>query len=330
MPMPRALAILLAAVAVALSACGGGDDKAAGDAAPAPEPAAALPTNFPSAKGKTLAQLTSGLQQGAILAPSSATSQRVGRDNRLGFAIVDRANKQIDVSQVAVYTARADGSGLRGPFVAHKESLDVSTQYRSAQTAADLANGKTFYVARPHFVSSGAQQVLALVRLEGRLVVADSPMALKVGAKNGPPQVGDRAIRVRTRTAADVGGNLTKLSTRVPPPADMLNTDFADVLGRKPVVLLFATPALCASRTCGPVVDIAEQVRAENGEGVTFIQQEIYQDNDAGKPVQDQVAAWRLPTEPWCFVIDRSGRISARFEGVFSVGELARAVARVN
>jgi hypothetical protein len=325
--MPRLLAILLAATGVALGACGGGggDD---GTAAPAPEPTAARPADFPSAHGKTLDQLTAGLKEGAILAPSSATSQRPGSDNRLGFAIVDRANKQIDVSEVAVYTARPDGSRLRGPFVARKESLDVATAFRSAQTSSDLANGKTFYVARPQFVSSGAQVVVGLVRLDGRFVVADAPGPLKVGGAN-PPDVGDRAIRVHTLTGADVGGDLRKISTRVPPPTDMLGTDFADVLGKKPVVLLFATPALCMSRTCGPVVDIAEQVRAQNGKGVAFIQQEIYQDNDPGKPVREQVAAWRLPTEPWAFVIDRTGKIAARFEGVFSTGELARAVDRV-
>ena len=150
-----------------------------------------------------------------------------------------------------------------------------------------------------------------------------------MGEKGGPPQVGERAIKVHTETGADVGGDLTKLSTRIPPPPEMLDTDFADVVGKQPVVLLFATPALCASRTCGPVVDIAEQVRAQNGKGVTFIQQEIYQDNDPGKPYRQQVLAWRLPTEPWAFVVDRHGKIAARFEGVFSVGELARAVERV-
>jgi hypothetical protein len=327
MLLPRALAILLAAIAVALSACGSGDGD--GSAPPAIEPAAASPAAFPSAKGKTLEQLTAGLKQGANLAPSSATSLHPGAGNRFGFAIVDLANKQLDVSEVAVYTARQDGTQLRGPFVARKESLDVATPYRSAQTASDLANGKTFYVAKPTFGSSGAHVVVGLVRLDGRLVVADSSMALNIGAPNGPPDVGDRAIRVHTLTPPDVGGDLRKLSTRVPPPAEMLGTDFADVLGKKPVVLLFATPALCSSRTCGPVVDIAEQVRAQSGKGVTFIQQEIYKDNDPGKPVRDQVAAWRLPTEPWAFVIDRAGKIAARFEGVFSVGELARAVAKV-
>jgi hypothetical protein len=323
--MPRVIAILLAAVA--LSSCGSAGDS--GSAPPPTEPPAASPADFPPAGGKTLKQLTAGLKEGAILAPSSASSQRAGSDNRFGFAIVDRANKQIDVSEVAVYTARPDGTQLRGPFVARKESLDVAGPYRSAQTDSDLASGKTFYVAKPQFGSSGSHVVIGIVRLDSRLVVADSPGALEIGAKNAPPDVGDKAIKVHTLTPADVGGDLTKLTTRVPPPRDMLGTDFADVLGKRPVVLLFATPALCQSRTCGPVVDIAEQVRAENGKGVTFIQQEIYQDNDANKPVRPQVAKWRLPTEPWAFVIDRHGKVAARFEGVFSTGELARAVALV-
>jgi hypothetical protein len=45
--------------------------------------------------------------------------------------------------------------------------------------------------------------------------------------------------------------------------------------------------------------------------------------------VRPQVAAWKLASEPWTFVIDRSGKVSARFEGAFSIGELQRAVAKV-
>ncbi len=311
---------------VVLSACG----SDGGGTAPAPpQPIAGHPADFPSTAGKTLTQLTKGLKKGAVLNVSSFSSQKRGSDNRLGFAIVDRANKQLDVSSVAVYTAKPDGTELRGPFVAHRESLDVAAPYRSRQTSADLKSGATFYVANVDYPSRGPHVPIGLVRLDGRLVVADSTGALTVGDRNGPPDVGDRAIKVDTLTAADVGGALEKISTRVPPAADMLQANLADVLGRKPVVLLFATPALCHSRTCGPVVDIAEQVRAQSGKGVAFIQQEIYQDNDPGKPIRPQVARWRLPTEPWAFVIDRRGRIASRFEGVFSVGELARAVQAV-
>jgi len=323
--MARLLLSLLAAV-VALSACGGSDD---GGTAPAPpQPSAATAADFPSAKGKTLKQLVAGLPMGAILNVSSFSGQGVGR-NRLAFVIVDRANKQIDVSEVAVYTAKPDGSELRGPFTARKESLDVDTRYRSQQTASDLASGDTFYVAEAVYGSRGPHVAVGLVRLDGRLVVADPLMPLPIGQRKGPPDVGERAIKVHTQTGADVGGDLTKLSTRVPPPREMLQTDFAEVMGKNPVVLVFATPALCKSRTCGPVVDIAEQVRGQSGKGVAFIQQEIYQDNDPGKPYRSQVLDWRLETEPWAFVIDRRGKVAARFEGVFSVGELARAVERV-
>lgn len=323
--MARLLLSLLAAV-VALSACGGSDE---GATAPAPpQPSAVETADFPSAKGKTLKEVVAGLPMGAILNVSTVSGQRVGR-NRLSFVIVDRANKQIDVSEVAVYTAKPDGSDLRGPFTARKESLDVDPRYRSRQTASDLASGDTFYVADAVYGSRGPHVAVGLVRLDGRLVVADPLSPLPIGKKQGPPDVGERAIKVHTQTAADVGRDLTKLSTRVPPPREMLETDFAEVFGKKPVVLLFATPALCKSRTCGPVVDIAEQVRGQSGKGVEFIQQEIYQDNDPGRPYRPQVLAWRLETEPWAFVIDRRGKVAARFEGVFSARELARAVERV-
>jgi hypothetical protein len=38
------------------------------------------------------------------------------------------------------------------------------------------------------------------------------------------------------------------------------------------------------------------------------------------------VNTYRLPTEPWLFAIDKTGKIVARFEGAFSAGELTRVV----
>lgn len=324
-PMPRLLPALGAATLVTLSGCG---SDGAGTAPAPPQRAAARPADFPAAAGKTLSELEQGASQGMILKVASLSSQEVGR-NRFSFALVDRADKQLNVSDVALYTASEDGKRVRGPYAAHKESLEVSAPYRSQLTASDLASGDAFYVADPSFRSAGKHRVIGLARLDGRLVVADSPLPVTVGRKDGPPSVGDKAIRVHTQTAGDVGGNLELITTRVPPAPDLLRTDFAEVVGKKPVVLLFATPALCQSRTCGPVVDIAEEVRARYGNGVTFIQNEIYVDNNPSKGRRPQVKAWRLPSEPWAFVIDRHGTISTRFESIFSVGELARAVAKV-
>src|SRR5204862_301204 len=78
--------------------------------------------------------------------------------------------------------------------------------------------------------------------------------------------------------------------TRIPVARDLLTTDFADVVGKEPVVLIFSTPALCASRVCGPVTDIVEQVRAEAGSGVAFVHQEIYRNNKVDDGVRPQVA----------------------------------------
>ena len=96
------------------------------------------------------------------------------------------------------------------------------------------------------------------------------------------------------------------------------------------VLLLFATPALCQSRVCGPVVDIAEQVKASHEGDTAFIHMEIYNENELDNGLRPQVVAWNLLTEPWAFTIDRDGRIAARLEGAFSARELEEALAKAD
>ena len=71
----------------------------------------------------------------------------------------------------------------------------------------------------------------------------------------------------------------------------MHEVDFADVVGKKPVALLFATPQLCASRVCGPVTDIALQMKAKYGDQMKFIHQEVYVDNDITKGLREPLQA---------------------------------------
>jgi peroxiredoxin len=139
------------------------------------------------------------------------------------------------------------------------------------------------------------------------------------------PRVGDKAPLIHTPTADDVGGDLAKIDTRIPPD-QMHAVDFADVVGKKPVVLVFATPALCQSRVCGPVVDIAQQVADEYKGEVDFIHMEVYNDNDPGKGVRPQLRAYGLETEPWTFLIDADGVVRDRIEGAYGVSELEEAV----
>ena len=78
-------------------------------------------------------------------------------------------------------------------------------------------------------------------------------------------------------------------------------------VGKKPVALLFATPQLCQSRVCGPVVDVGLQLRAQYGDQVDFIHQEVYTDND---PQQGpaQAAAGVQPADGAVAVRRRQGR----------------------
>jgi hypothetical protein len=97
-------------------------------------------------------------------------------------------------------------------------------------------------------------------------------------------------------------------------------------VGSKPVALLFATPQLCQSRVCGPVTDVALQLQAEYGDRIEFIHQEVYVDNDPNAGLREPLAAFRLPTEPWLFVVDGRGRITARLEGSFGVAAFENAL----
>ena len=129
---------------------------------------------------------------------------------------------------------------------------------------------------------------------------------------------------IHTPTADDVG-DVTEIDTRIP-PSSMHDVDFADVVGKEPVVLLFATPALCQSRVCGPVVDVAEQVKRDRPDDAAYIHMEIWNQNDPNKGAREQVLDYNLRTEPWLFVINSDGTVSTRIEGAFSIDELNQAL----
>ena len=324
--MRRPLAFApLALIAVAAAGCGGSSS----DKPPAQPKATASKSAFPAAKGKTVDTLRAGLPEGPILAPSTTSSLEVGR-NRVGFALFTPDKKFVTDAAVALYTTRHDGTGVRGPYVARLESLKVKPQFESQTTASDPAAAKSVYVADVPIPRAGKTVVTGVARIGGRMV-RTSGFELRIPAhpRGGPPDFGQRPPVIHTPTLSSVAGDARKIDTRVPPAPDLLKADYAKVVGKKPVVITFATPLLCQSRVCGPVVDIVEQARAETSADVAFIHQEIYNDNQVNKGFRPQVVAWHLPTEPWTFVVNKKGRVSARFEGAFSTGELERAIAKV-
>jgi hypothetical protein len=325
----RASAVL---ACLTLAACGGGTSE------PPADPIAQVPdtpglreavreaqtpdaASFPSAKGKTLQQLADLVRSGPQAA--LATSVLTKGENRFTFGVIGQDGKPI-YGPTAVYLAPSPGEPAQGPFVAPADILLTQDRYKSKQAATEADPFAAVYAARVKFPAAGRFAVLVATRSDGFLVGAPTQVEVKTKAAVKVPDVGEPAPRVATDTLDTVKGDERLLDTR-DPPSDM-HADFADVVGRKPVALLFATPQLCASRVCGPVADIALQLRAKYGKRMEFIHQEVWVDNDQQKGLRAPLQAFNVPTEPWLFVVDERGRITARLEGSFGVEAFEAAV----
>jgi hypothetical protein len=324
--MRRACLGVTAVVLVAAGLVGGGcgSDDAGSSAARGDENVGeATEVPFPRPSGRSMRVLVDDLNQGPQLAIAAGILEP-GR-NRFPFALFDRGNRQIGGIDVRLYVSRGLDETARGPYGASFHAIDVKPQFRSRNSVEDPDSARSIYVAELPFPSAGGHVVTAVARLNGRLVA--SLTQVMVEGSNVPGR-GDRAIRVHTPTVASVGGDVEQIETRVPPDT-MHDVDLADALDRKrPIVLLFATPALCESRICGPVTDVTEQVKSEFDGDAEFIHMEIYNDNDVKKGPRPQFRAWHLTKEPVLFTIDRNGRVVDRIQGAFSPDELRAAVRR--
>ena len=270
--------------------------------------------------------LSAATEEGPVVTPAARVLRR--GENRFSFGVFTVGREPIPDAEVAIYAAPKNLQGPAiGPFPARIESLETEAAFTAKTTADDPDAAKVIYIAdvpleRPGEWTFGALTVQG-DGYGGSLVPAGSLVD-----QFDPPDVGDKAPVTDTDLAAD-NPDISAIDTRVP-PSSMHDDNLADVLGKQPVVLLFATPQLCQSRICGPVVDVAEQVKRDAGDDVAFIHQEIYVDNDINKGSRPPVEAYDLPSEPWLFVIDRNGTITTAIEGAFSVEELQAAVDEVS
>jgi hypothetical protein len=353
--MPRrhatsALACLLVVVLPA-TGCGSDSDSSAGGGDTVVSKPAPPKREFPSAEGKTLREVVKSADSHAELVVSPAALAFYKGVNRYPFGVFEPDRSQVADAEVALYVARAPrvrpGAGgdkgekgavaragtealdqpALGPYPAAIESLVTPPAYRAQTTTADPDAATVVYSAEIDFPSEGDWSIAALVKQGDELVATLLPSA-SVGEFKSVPRVGQKAPTISTPTAADAGGDLSEVTTRIPPDTQN-RVDYADALGKEPIVLLFATPQFCQSRVCGPVVDVAEQVKDQYGDKAAFIHMEIFNDNDPSKGVRPQVRAFRLPGEPWLFAIDRDGTIQAEVEGAFGPDLLTRVVKEV-
>ncbi|HEU4738511.1 MAG TPA: thioredoxin family protein [Solirubrobacterales bacterium] len=309
-----ACVVAIAVGAMLLAGCG-----SSGDGESRPAPAA---SEFPAAKGRSLAEIAQLPEAKLVVAPAGQVVD-VGV-NRLAFGVFTLGGEQVDDADIALYFAHGPNGPAQGPFPARVESLKTPAAFRAKTTSQDPSAATSVYVVPGVKVKQpGELAMLALIRRDGKLE-GTRPPSLVAGKYEDIPNVGDEAPRIHTPTADEVR-DISEIDTRIPPDS-MHDVDFAEVLGKKPILLVFATPQLCQSRVCGPVVDIEEEVKSRIGDEAAFIHMEVYNDNEISEGVRKQLREFNLETEPWAFVVDRNGRIAARFEGAFGAEELTQAL----
>ena len=321
------LAALVSGALLSLAGCGGSGGSSDDPVSQVPEKgglrdrvAAAQNvdvTTFPSASGKTLQQVAQEVKGAGTTDVGLASSVfTVGKD-RLAFGMIDKQG-QFVYGPTAVYLAPNPGAPAQGPYAAPADVLLTQGRYRSRQSAEETDPFAAVYEAQVKFPRKGPWAVLVVTKDGGKYVAAPSQVQVTTKKADPIPDVGDSPPRVATDTLASVKGNVKLLDTRVP-PSDMHDQSFDKVLGKKPVALLFSTPQLCQSRVCGPVTDVAEQLKAKYGDKIEFIHQEVYVNNDVNAGLRPPLEAFHLRTEPWLFVVNAQGKVTARLEGSFGV-----------
>jgi hypothetical protein len=320
--------VVAALLAVSLLAgCGGGSDSSEDPVSQVPKEGGlqdrvraaqtANEADFPSAKGKTLQDVAGEIKGAGSTEVGLASSVFTVGENRLAFGMIDDQG-QFVYGPTAVYVAPNPNAPARGPFVAPADVLLTQPRYRSRQAAEETDPFAAVYQAKVPFSKKGPWAVLAVTKSGNTYVAAPSQVQVNTKQSVEIPDVGDRPPDVATDTIASVKGDEKLLDTRVP-PSDMHKQSFDKVLGKKPVALLFSTPQLCQSRVCGPVTDVAMQLEAKYRDKFEFIHQEVYVDNDTNKGLRPPLQAFHLPTEPWLFVVNADGKITARLEGSFGL-----------
>jgi hypothetical protein len=105
------------------------------------------------------------------------------------------------------------------------------------------------------------------------------------------------------------------------------------VTSGRPTLIVFATPAFCVTRVCGPTKQMVDQLYPQYKDEVNFIHVEPYELEPArsgeGLIPVPAVGEWGLPTEPWAFIIDKEGNVAAKFEGIVAPSELEEALQNV-
>lgn len=307
---------MLAALAVAgCSAAGPGG-------APSPEPPASGSTSGDCDTTNLPGWPRPGQVTTSGIIPVLASSERLVGESRLLFALVDDENRPIANEDLQVEIGFFD---LCADPATPTEVL--------APTFAWGITGLTgFYAVTPTLDRPGTWGAAVAVVDPATGDATGAKLQFTVAEDGTTPRVGEPAPAVRTRTLADVDGEVRRISTDPQPEPSFYEVSLDDALAAgEPFLLGFVTPAFCTSAQCGPTIDVVKDAVAEAPIQVVIVEPyelawdgvrlEPVLENDGLVPVE-AADVYGIPTEPWLFLVDGEGKVAASYEAVVGEQEL--------
>lgn len=223
--------------------------------------------------------------------------------------------------RLALAFLNEEGTGPLKPDGPVKVTIDG--EEAEAELHADGSLELPYLLVRHRFEKPGFVTVNATYRgtsSEAAIEVLDP-------AKAKAPLAGQPLPSVPTPTVSDARG-VDPICTRDPVcPLHEVSLDAA-LAEKRPVAVLFATPARCQSRLCGPVL---ENLLAHHGafaDRVRFVHVEIYASR-TGTELTPAMKAYGLTQEPFLFLAGGDGVIRERIDNAFDRTEAGHALERL-
>ena len=133
--------------------------------------------------------------------------------------------------------------------------------------------------------------------------------------------VGSKAPSIKTKTLADVGGDLSRITTYRYPDERMYQYSLDEALASgKPIVLEFATPGHCT--VCDKQLQMLKGLMEKYESQVLFLHMDQYQNPEA-------FTAFHVIGDPWTFVIDGNQVVRYKQAGRMLYGELDAVISRL-
>ena len=226
--------------------------------------------------------------------------------NTLNFAILDQDGNQIT-------------SELKKTII---KNIDSNKEKYINTTYQIWFEGKGAYKSNLSFEESGFHELIIYFD------DYESKAIFNVNKKSSTPEIGQKPPDIKT-LFTNKKSELYKITSDPNPDPDFYNLSYEDsIKNSKPTIILFSTPALCVSGTCGPILNNLKKVKI-NYDKYNFIHVEVYK-NFIGKTLRDldslevtePVLNWGLPTEPWIFFLDNTGILKGKFEGYMTENEM--------